>query len=80
MKNYKNINMAVTNGFFRYGLLPVWLVNTTWNGKTYTYAMNGHTGKLYGEVPISYGRVAAFCGALFAVVTPLIGFLGGLFL
>lgn len=36
----------------RYGLLPVWLLNTVWKGETYTFAMNGQTGKLVGNLPL----------------------------
>lgn len=35
-----------------YALLPVWLLNGTWEGKRYTFAMNGQTGKLVGDLPL----------------------------
>lgn len=69
----QNINMAVTNGFFRYGLLPVWLVNTTWNGKTYTYAMNGQTGKFVGNIPTDEKK-AKLMGGLIGAAVGLIGY------
>lgn len=37
----------------RYALLPVWILNYKYMGKTYTFAMNGQTGKIAGEPPIS---------------------------
>ena len=33
-------------------LYPVWLLNTTWNGNKYTFAMNGQTGKFVGDLPV----------------------------
>lgn len=36
----------------RYALLPVWLLRTEWQGKKYTFAMNGQTGKFVGELPM----------------------------
>ena len=33
-------------------MYPVWLLNTSWNGKKYTFAMNGQTGKLVGDLPM----------------------------
>ncbi len=69
----KNINMNVTNGFFRYGLLPVWLVNTTWNGNTYTYAMNGQTGKFVGNIPTDEKR-AKLTGALIGLAAGLVAY------
>lgn len=35
-----------------YALFPVWILNTTWKGKTYTFAMNGQTGKMVGDLPL----------------------------
>lgn len=35
-----------------YALYPVWLLNTTWNGNKYTFAMNGQTGKFVGDLPV----------------------------
>ena len=37
-----------------YVLLPVWLLNTTWNGKQFTFAMNGQTGKMVGNLPVDH--------------------------
>ena len=36
-----------------YVLLPVYMVNVKYNGKYYTFAMNGQTGEFVGNVPIS---------------------------
>lgn len=41
----------VTNGKARYALLPVWILNTTWRGEKYVFAMNGQTGKFVGNLP-----------------------------
>lgn len=40
----------------RYALLPVWMLSTQWNGKNFLFAMNGQTGKLVGDLPVSAGR------------------------
>jgi len=45
-------SVSFNNGRARYALLPVWLLNTTWKGKKYTFAMNGQTGKLVGDLPL----------------------------
>jgi len=42
-------------GRVRYALLPVWILNTTWNGQKYTFAMNGQTGKFVGDLPMDKG-------------------------
>ena len=57
-----------------YVMLPVWLVSTKWKGNTYQFAMNGQTGRMVGDLPISmfkYWRstllIAAVVGGLMAV-------------
>lgn len=45
-------NIALENGVAKYALYPVWLLNTSWNGQKYTFAMNGQTGKLVGDLPL----------------------------
>ncbi|MFA5445262.1 MAG: TFIIB-type zinc ribbon-containing protein [Bacteroidales bacterium] len=37
----------------KYALLPVWILNYKYLGKMYTFAMNGQTGKIAGQYPIS---------------------------
>lgn len=48
----ENAQMNVTNGFYRYALYPVWILNTSWQGKKFTFAMNGQTGKFVGDLPL----------------------------
>lgn len=41
-----------TDSSAKYVLCPVWILNTTWNGEKYVFAMNGQTGKLVGDLPL----------------------------
>jgi len=50
-----NTNIQLHNGKAKYALYPVWLLNTSWKGKKYTFAMNGQTGKLVGDLPLDKG-------------------------
>ena len=54
----QNVNMNVVNGMYKYALYPVWLLNTSWNGNKYTFAMNGQTGKFVGNIPTDKKAVA----------------------
>ena len=45
-------SVQLKNGTTKYALYPVWLLNTTWDGKKYTFAMNGQTGKFVGDLPV----------------------------
>lgn len=68
-------SVSLTNGTAKYALLPVWILNTSWNGEKYTFAMNGQTGKFVGDLPLDkaayrrwlFGLAAAFSAAAFLV-------------
>ena len=55
----------------KYVLLPVWILNTNYKGKIYTFAMNGQTGKMTGTFPICRKRMAGWFGGICAGVTLL---------
>lgn len=48
----ESTSIQLKNGQTKYALYPVWLLNTTWNGEKYLFAMNGQTGKLIGDLPV----------------------------
>ena len=50
-----NSNISLQNGKARYALYPVWILNTDWNGKKFTFAINGQTGKIAGDLPMDKG-------------------------
>lgn len=51
----ESTSIRLQNGKAKYALYPVWLLNTTWNGQRYTFAMNGQTGKFVGDLPLDKG-------------------------
>ncbi len=57
-------NIQLQNGRARYALYPVWILNTVWNGQKFTFAMNGQTGKVVGDLPMDK---AAFKKWLFGI-------------
>ena len=48
----ESVKVRLENGKAKYALFPVWLLNTTWKDKKYTFAMNGQTGKFVGDLPM----------------------------
>ena len=72
----ENSSIQLHGGKATYALYPVWLLNTTWNGNKYTFAMNGQTGKFVGDLPVdkaaatrwTLGLSAAFSVASYGVV------------
>lgn len=51
----RDSDVRLHNGVTRYAMYPVWILNTTWKNKKYTFAMNGQTGKFAGDLPVSRG-------------------------
>lgn len=45
-------SVRLHDGSAKYALYPVWILNTTWNGKQYRFAMNGQSGKFVGDLPV----------------------------
>ena len=68
-------NICLNNGKARYALYPVWILNTQWNGQKFTFAMNGQTGKMAGDLPMDksafrrwfLGIAGAVSAAVFAL-------------
>ena len=61
-------SVSLKRGKVHYALMPVWMLNTKWKGKDFLFAMNGQTGKLVGDLPVSWGR---FWGLFAAIAAPL---------
>lgn len=75
-KDHGNVN--IHPGTPKYALYPVWILNTTWNGKKYVFAMNGQTGKFVGDLPMdqaAYRKNFLTVGAIAAAVTYIVGLL-----
>ncbi len=49
--------IKLQNGRSRYALYPVWILNTQWNGQKFTFAINGQTGKIAGDLPMDKGAL-----------------------
>lgn len=62
-------SIRLRKGQTRYALYPVWLLNTKWNGKQYTFAMNGQTGKFTGDLPMDKGLFQKWFAAIAAAVS-----------
>ena len=68
-------SVRLHDGSAKYALYPVWILNTTWNGKQYRFAMNGQNGKFVGDLPVDndaartwmIGLSAAFAAAAYGI-------------
>lgn len=68
----ESASVALRNSRAKYALYPVWLLNTKWNGKEYTFAMNGQTGKTVGDLPLDKGAFAKWLLGLTGVASVLV--------
>jgi len=64
--------VSIQRGKVHYALLPVWLLNVRWEGKTHLFAVNGQTGRTVGKLPASKGKALSFFASL-AVPLSILG-------
>jgi len=72
----RNTGIRINKSHWEYTLMPVWLLSYSHKNKKYTYAMNGYTGKVYGEIPVSFKRLSALFGIVFGVVLAVATLIG----
>lgn len=69
-----SVNMK--NGKAHYALLPVWILNTTYNNEKYVFAMNGQTGKFVGNLPLDKSAYKKWLfGLAFGIAAAVFGIL-----
>ena len=62
-------NMFVNQKAVDYALMPVWVYEYAYRGKTYTYYVNGQTGKIVGKAPILKTKAIGYTASVFCYVT-----------
>ena len=71
----KELNVNLKRGKVHYALMPVWMLNTKWKGKDFLFAMNGQTGKLVGDLPVSWGKFWGMFAGIAAILS-IVGSIG----
>jgi len=71
-----NISPQYSAQTFKHTLLPIWLLTYNYGAKTYQVAVNGATGKIAGEYPLSWVKVtiAVILGLILLAI--IIGYSG----
>ncbi len=64
--------VRIRRGRVGYALLPVWMLSTKWNGNNYLFAMNGQTGKLIGDLPVSSAQALKWFALIGAPIAALL--------
>jgi DNA-directed RNA polymerase subunit RPC12/RpoP len=62
-------SINLRGGRARYALYPVWILNTNWMGRKFTFAVNGQTGKTAGDLPMDKGAFWKWMIGVSAAVT-----------
>jgi hypothetical protein len=52
------VDTAFSNMTYKHVLFPVWIASYRYRGKVYHFLINGQTGEVQGQAPISWIRVA----------------------
>ena len=68
-------NIKLYNTKVDYAYFPIYILGTKWKDNTYTFAMNGETGKLKGNLPMSPLKFVLWLIGQFVVYGGLIGLL-----
>lgn len=71
-----NNNTSIASTKWNYTLLPAWILTYLYNGKTYVYAVNGQTGKSFGELPLNKQKVFIVAFIIFMITTIILA-IGG---
>ena len=82
MEGYSSVsitgnNVSMRSGGSEYALFPVWMLNFRFKNKEFHFYLNGQTGKIVADRPIS-GAKAAIYGVAIFVITLIITMIGGL--
>lgn len=62
-------NTNILSKEMNYTLLPAWILTYQYEGKTYVFAVNGQTGKSFGELPINNKKVFSVATGVFAAAS-----------
>ncbi len=74
----KETRVDIHKSHWEYSLLPIWILTyRDRRDRLYTYAMNGYTGKVYGELPVSMGKLMLLLGAIALPIATVLTLLGG---
>ena len=84
ISGYSTVDIVGTNERFnktscQYALMPVWMMTYSSGDKNYIFAMNGQTGKVFGSLPVSKGKIAILFAIVFILVF-LVVLIGGMFI
>ncbi len=77
--NHTSYNTDYQSLVWKYAFLPVWVLTYNVDGKAnYIYAVNGQTGKIYGDLPTDKKKLNRITALILLICTALGALIGGL--
>ncbi len=67
------------DGKVSYAMVPVWILTTRYEGKPYTFMMNGQTGKVVGSLPYDKRKALMYPGIAALILLPILYFIAKIF-
>jgi DNA-directed RNA polymerase subunit RPC12/RpoP len=74
----RNNEVNIAKSTEDYSMLPIYLLINKYKGKEHVFMVNGQTGKVVGDTPISFTKQLKFAGIVFLIVW-IIAVVGGAF-
>jgi DNA-directed RNA polymerase subunit RPC12/RpoP len=63
-----NVDTAFSNITYKHVLLPIWVAGYTYHEKVFQFLVNGQTGKVGGNAPISWAKVVSLIVTIVAII------------
>lgn len=74
-----NVNTSYSGTRFNYTMLPVWVCGYKYRKRTYSFIVNGRTGKSTGKTPVSVPKVLLTILIAGGIIATLVCYFMGLF-
>jgi hypothetical protein len=58
MQRIEEMTLRIDDVTFKHILLPIWVAAYRYRGQSYRFVVNGQTGRVQGERPWSWGKIA----------------------
>jgi DNA-directed RNA polymerase subunit RPC12/RpoP len=78
--NYESSSLNLYDNTCHYALYPVWILNSKWKDKKFTFGMNAQTGKMVGNLPCSPLKYALWFIGFYLLTGALLGLAAGFFI
>ena len=76
----QNSAIIKQGGEVTYAMMPVWILTTRYDGKPYTFMMNGQTGKVVGSLPIDGTKAFLYPTIGAVILFPIVYILVSMFM